>query len=195
MQRYYCLLLWLVIALLIGSNVISADVTLSWTAPGNDGMIGQATTYDIRYSLGPITEANWIQAMKISNLPVPKVSGSKEVFKVTGLSASTTYYFALKTGDSEPNWSKLSNIYVKNTCSGSCIGFTGNIDGSADGIIDVQDLSLLIAYLSNPLSTGTYTVCPEQANVDGSSDGFVDLNDLSRLVAYFYFGTPLAPCP
>lgn len=35
------------------------SVTLKWTAPGDDGNTGTATTYDIRYSKNPITEANW----------------------------------------------------------------------------------------------------------------------------------------
>src|SRR5258706_620058 len=34
--------------------------TLSWTAPGDDGIIGTAASYDIRFRTDvPLTEANW----------------------------------------------------------------------------------------------------------------------------------------
>jgi hypothetical protein len=187
-------ILWIALTILSASNAVAADATLSWTAPGNDGTVGQAATYDIRYSVTPITDANWGQATHVLNPPVPKPSGSKELFKVSGLQSATTYYFAMKAADSKPNWSKLSNIAVKKTCTGSCIGFTGNVDGSIDGIVDVRDLSTLVIYLTNPQALGTFSICPEQANVNGSADGVVDVSDLSRLMAYLTSGTPLAPC-
>ena len=41
------------------------SVTLSWTAPGDDGDVGTAATYDIRYSTSPITEATWNSGISI----------------------------------------------------------------------------------------------------------------------------------
>lgn len=195
MKRYYGLLLWPTIALLSATNAVPAVATLSWTAPGNDGTVGQATTYDIRYSIAPISDANWSQATHAINPPVPKPSGSREIFQVSGLLSATTYYFAIKTADAKPNWSALSNIAVETTCPVSCVDFTGNVNGSIDGIVDLGDLSLLTAYLIAPQSTGVYSICSEQANVDGSTDGVIDLSDLSRLLAYLLSGTPLAHCP
>ena len=183
--------MWLTISVLSTTHAVAAEATLRWTAPGNDGTIGQATTYDLRYSIALITDANWAQATYVVNPPVPKPAGTKEVFKVTDLLPATTYYFAIKTADSRPNWSALSNIAVKTTCPVNCIGFSGNVDGSIDGLVDLRDLSLLVVYLT---ATGLYTICPEQANVDGSTNGVVDLSDLSRLVVYLTAGTPLARC-
>ena len=37
------------------SSPTSSSITLSWTAPGDDGNTGTATTYDIRYRTGPST--------------------------------------------------------------------------------------------------------------------------------------------
>lgn len=85
-------------------------VTLNWTAPGDDGNTGSASFYDIRYSTSPITDGNWEASDQASGEPDPQVAGSTESFAVTGLSPSTTYYFAIKTGDEVPNWSPLSNV-------------------------------------------------------------------------------------
>lgn len=91
------------------------SVTLTWTAPGDDGSSGTATEYDIRYSLSPITDANWASATQVSGEPTPQPAGSQESFDVIGLSPGTTYYFAIKTADEVPNWSALSNIVLKTT--------------------------------------------------------------------------------
>jgi hypothetical protein len=95
---------------LIISNITANSVTLTWTAPGDDGNLGTASQYDIRYLTEPITEDNWNKAIQCVNVPTPKPAGSKETFIVTGLNSGTTYYFAIKTADEIPNWSELSNI-------------------------------------------------------------------------------------
>jgi len=97
-----------------GSPTNSA-VTLTWTAPGDDGNTGTASTYDIRYSTANITEGNWSSATQSTGEPTPSVAGSSENFTVTGLSANTTYYFALKTSDEAPNESAISNVVSKTT--------------------------------------------------------------------------------
>jgi hypothetical protein len=195
MRTKACVILWLLIFPLSVTSAIAASATLSWTAPGNDGVIGQATTYDIRYSAAPISEANWALATPVPNPPTPKAAGNREVFQVTGLLGSTTYYFALKAADARPNWSPLSNNAVKTTCPGACVGRTGNVNGSIDGYVDLHDLTLLVAYLSSSQASAPYTICVEEANVDGSADGVVSLSDLSRMVAYLTTGLPLANCP
>jgi len=86
------------------------SLTLTWTAPGDDGNVGTATQYDIRYSTSTITDANWNSATQCSGEPTPQPAGSPETFTVMGLSSGTRYYFGLKTADEVPNWSALSNI-------------------------------------------------------------------------------------
>ncbi|RKX43917.1 MAG: hypothetical protein DRP27_07600, partial [Thermotogae bacterium] len=84
------------------SNPTSHSITLTWTAPGDDGNNGTASEYDIRYSTSEITEENWNSATQCTGEPAPKPAGSSETFTVTGLSPNTTYYFALKTADEVP---------------------------------------------------------------------------------------------
>jgi parallel beta-helix repeat protein len=95
----------------LGIGIVSfTSVQLTWNAPGDDGAIGTADAYDIRYSSsGPITESNWATAVQVDNEPVPKPSGSAESFDVTGLNPFTRYWFAMKVADEVPNLSSISN--------------------------------------------------------------------------------------
>jgi hypothetical protein len=91
-------------------SATATTATLAWTAPGNDGMVGRATDYDLRFSLSEITEGTWDSATRIPGLPAPDSAGTRETFLVEGLQRGVLYYFALKTADEVPNWSHLSNV-------------------------------------------------------------------------------------
>lgn len=93
----------------------ATSITISWTAPGDDGSSGTASQYDIRYSTSPISEANWDDAIQVTGEPAPKSAGSSESFSVTGLSPGTTYYLVIKTADEVPNWSAISNVATGST--------------------------------------------------------------------------------
>ena len=94
---------------LVASNPTATSIDLTWTAPGDDGMEGTASLYDIRYSTSEINGDNWDEATQCDGEPFPSPAGETESFIVSGLSPNTTYYFALKTADEVPNWSGLSN--------------------------------------------------------------------------------------
>jgi chitodextrinase len=93
------------------AQVTETSIALAWTAPGDDSLSGQATRYDLRWSLAPIsTLADFANATPIAGVPAPQVAGSQESFTVTGLTPATTYWFALRTQDESGNISDLSNI-------------------------------------------------------------------------------------
>ncbi len=86
-------------------------VTLVWTAPGDDGAVGMASTYDVRYSTSPINDGNWHLATQVSGEPTPSAPGQLDSVTIYGLTLeTTTYYFGVKASDEVPNWSGLSNI-------------------------------------------------------------------------------------
>lgn len=114
----------------------SSSIQLSWTAPGDDGSTGTATTYDVRYSTSAITAANWASASQATGEPAPAAAGSAQSFTVTGLSASTTYYFALKTRDEVSNESTLSNVVSLGTTAGTGGGTGSPIQLNASMIIN-----------------------------------------------------------
>lgn len=92
------------------SGTTSSSALLTWTAPGDDAMIGTATTYDIRYATSAITTvAEWNAATPVVSEPTPTIAGSTQSMTVTGLTTNTTYFFAMKSQDEVPNVSALSN--------------------------------------------------------------------------------------
>ena len=97
----------------VNAALPSTSATLMWTAPGDDGTIGRATRYDLRYSSKPITPANFTAAKAATGVPAPKTSGSAESFTVTGLASDSAYSLAIKTVDEMGNWSGLSNVAVR----------------------------------------------------------------------------------
>lgn len=192
MTRLFFILLFAA-NLFLADPLAAASVTLRWTAPGDDGTSGTARQYDIRYSLSPITESNWNSAIQVAGEPTPQPAGNLESCVVNGLKAATTYYFAIKASDERPNWSVMSNVASKSTCTGFCVGRTGNVNGSDDGLVDLMDLVLLQNYILGQTS-GTQTICLDAANCDGSSDGRVDLSDFSAMVNFLWGNADLAPC-
>ncbi|MCD6162240.1 MAG: hypothetical protein J7K40_07485 [candidate division Zixibacteria bacterium] len=92
------------------------EITLNWTAPGDDGNYGQAAGYDVRYILyssGPInTEQRWQNAIQADGEPTPAPAGQAETMIVAGLELYTSYYFAVKSFDEAGNFSDLSNSPV-----------------------------------------------------------------------------------
>ncbi len=113
---------------LAAGNPTETSLTLTWTAAGDDGSTGTASTYDIRYSTSSITESNWDAATQVTGEPAPAVAGTSQSMTVSGLSTGTTYYFAIKTADETPNWSAISNIASGTTASGSYT-WVGPTDG------------------------------------------------------------------
>ncbi|HVL89167.1 MAG TPA: S8 family serine peptidase [Actinomycetota bacterium] len=92
------------------ASVTESSVTLSWTATGDDGAVGRASFYDIRYSTTPISAANFDAATPVPNAPEPLPSGSAESFAVTGLVPNTQHYFAVKAIDDGANYGPISNV-------------------------------------------------------------------------------------
>jgi len=84
-------------------------IALSWTATGDDGNTGTATSYEIRRSASAITGDNWGSATIIYNNIVPRFVGGSESFVVSRLTPDTTYYFAIQAKDEAGNTSPTSN--------------------------------------------------------------------------------------
>src|SRR5439155_703167 len=100
---------------LVTTTKTVSSITVNWTAPGDDGAAGTATSYDLRYSTSPITEGSFASATQVSGAPAPAVAGTAQSMIVAGLVANTTYYFAIKTSDEVPNISALSNVATEAT--------------------------------------------------------------------------------
>jgi len=114
---------------LAASGPTTESVTLSWTAPGDDGNTGTAASYDLRYSISNITDLNFGLASQVPGEPLPLTAGTSQNKTVSGLSPDMTYYFALKTSDEANNVSGISNVAVTATLPGPSVPSAGSGGG------------------------------------------------------------------
>lgn len=95
---------------------VNVDLKLKWTAPGDDGIMGVATAYSIRWAETSDSLVNYWDATKeLPGAPVPSPALFMDsiMFSVP-LETGKDYFFAIKTADEVPNWSQISNIIAIN---------------------------------------------------------------------------------
>jgi len=92
------------------TGTTGTSITVRWTAPGDNGSTGTATSYDVRYSTTTITSANWGSALQATGEPAPTAAGTQQSLTIGGLGGSRTYYVAIKTTDDAGNVSLISNV-------------------------------------------------------------------------------------
>lgn len=96
-------------------SVSTSTAEFSWTAPGDDENTGKVAVYDMRYALENIKLVNWPFISKAEGEPAPGVSGTKQSMKISGLNASSSYYFAINAKDEVSNESAFSNVVSTTT--------------------------------------------------------------------------------
>jgi len=94
------------------TDSLGTSITLTWTASGDDSLVGTGSEYDLRYSLSPIGVANWRDAWLVTDMPTPAAAGTTQEMTVSGLGWWKQYFFALRVVDEAGNWSRISNIVV-----------------------------------------------------------------------------------
>lgn len=91
----------------------NASVQLTWTAPGDDGNSGTATSYQVRYATSPILQAGWASATPVTGLlPAPEEAGSVQSVVISGLNPANqtlTLHFAIIAVDELDNAGAVSN--------------------------------------------------------------------------------------
>jgi len=99
---------------LTGTATMSrAAAMVYWTAPGDDGGLGCASAYDLRYSATPVgsdTLAWWNAATPAPGEPDPSLAGCIDSCGLSDLDPDTIYYLILRAADEVPNWSGYSNV-------------------------------------------------------------------------------------
>ena len=89
-------------------------------------------------------------------------------------------------------WAAGGGQLVQSCCGQYTDGFTGNIDCSQNGRIDLVDITRLIDHLfiGNPP-----LCCDQDGNINGSADGLITLSDITRLIDFVYISKkPTARC-
>ncbi|MBI2627070.1 MAG: S8 family serine peptidase [Parcubacteria group bacterium] len=108
------------------------SVSLEWTAVGDDGLVGNASRYQIRYFKTSTDEFNFDNAIEVLGNPLPQDSGNKIQFKFNNLDPDTNYSVAVRALDNVGNTSSVSNIVTFRTNKLKLI-FSDNFDGPNKG--------------------------------------------------------------
>lgn len=106
-------------------------IRLNWTAPGDDGAVGTADSYEVKYhpaGLGPIdTEGEWAAASNpVAPEPDPQSGGTSETWMFGALALGKQYWFSIRARDEAGNLGGLSNSAL-GRASGQAPG-TGQAD-------------------------------------------------------------------
>lgn len=145
------------VAVISAVPVSDSSVRVSWTAVGDDGTLGTASSYDLRYATTDITtEAEFNAATPVST-SAPQAPGSSEAAVVTGLDLRVDHYFVLKVQDGAGNFSVSLSVKV---AGDPCIGVTCTPPApscSADG-------RRVVAYTSACVVSGNSGVCQDTPN-------------------------------
>lgn len=105
---------------LTAAAVDDSSATLRWTATGDDGQQGSATSYDLRYATTLIaTGGDFEAAAKVTAAPAPMVAGTQQEVVVPALTEKTLYYFAMRAIDERGNRSDISNVASATLPAGS----------------------------------------------------------------------------
>ncbi|MCB2231693.1 T9SS type A sorting domain-containing protein [bacterium] len=182
-MKKWVVLLTLLAVLWTAADTAASCMTFRWTATGDDGLVGQASYYDIRYSRSGITEANFYSANQVVFPPTPKESGSAEEWTICGLPSLIGYNVAIKVGDEAGNWSPISNVAFLITDDQT--GFRGDVNGNGVNY-EVGDVIVFTNYFLYGNSVFTVNFADQIAASDVNADGYsltvADLTYLIRVV-------------
>ncbi|MFN0151645.1 MAG: hypothetical protein ACKVU1_13155 [bacterium] len=183
------------------------SITLAWTAPGDDGPVGTAAAYDVRYSNSPITVARWDSITQFDGEPAPRASGQAETLRIEDLERDMTYYFVLRSRDEASNWSDRSDVVsarttiapnvlpparitdlgaTASTASSIVLTWTAPGDDGAVGTAGLYDLR----YSTTPIDGGSWyfatLVIGEPSPKPAGASEMFEVASLSDAINYYF---------
>lgn len=183
------------------------SVQLSWTTPGDDGLTGTASQFDLRYSTSAISASNFQNATRWTGTPTPAAPGTAQSTTVTGLLPSTTYWFAIKTADEVPNWSGISNVISRTTLGApdtvrpaqvTSLAVTGVTETTAslrwtavgDDSLTGTAMSCDIRYSTSPITSASWSTAPQATGepaplAPGTTENYT-VTGLTRQTTYYF---------
>lgn len=105
---------------LTATAMTNETVQLSWTAVGDDGNTGNASSYEIRRSASVInTDVDCDNSHEVTNSISSVTVGTNITFHASQLSANTRYYFCVRAYDEVGNKSRWNGIVSTTTLIGN----------------------------------------------------------------------------
>jgi hypothetical protein len=161
-------------------NVKSTSATLRFIEPGDDGLVGPVTSYEVRVRANePVTEENFAGSMPVLATIKPVSPGELALVEIKGLLPETTYYVGVRAFDDCYKGSPL--VTARFTTSERVVGSVDAcfVATAAYGSMMANDVSVLRAFRDSMLSRSIlgelaveayYTFGPAMAGVIGESD-------------------------
>ncbi|MBN1327082.1 MAG: hypothetical protein JW996_03945, partial [Candidatus Cloacimonetes bacterium] len=134
------------------------EIILSWTAPGDDGIEGEAEYYELRRSTDAITNENWADTEILPDPPVPAPAGELQTFTDPDLDPGIVYYYGIKAIDNAGNISEISNIAENSLLQ----------DQTPPGTITT--LQVIAGYVSNYYTINLTWTAPGDDGNDGTAE-------------------------
>jgi flagellar hook assembly protein FlgD len=160
------------------------EIRLTWTAPGDDGNTGTASSYTIKVSHSAINAGNFAAAADLDRWiteSVPQIAGTAETLYVFGLATDSTWFFALEAQDEVPNTSAVSNSPGTAPQSGSLLnpdlGFSsyyGNLHSHTSYSDGVGTPTQAYAFARNTAPTPLDFLCVSDHNHSGAGMNLPD---------------------
>lgn len=151
------------IATLTVTKVSPTSLQLAWTAPGDDGNLGTATSYELRTK--PTAFGDGQQGTLVTGMPAPAAPGTAQTFVVTGLLPNTPAFFSLRAVDGAGN--RGSPVFGNNTTDPCPTGYAGNTcTDCAGGYIKPsgQTVCVHVCTAQNPCTTPPSASCAAPAS-------------------------------
>lgn len=171
----------------IAVNYMAAWDGASWTPFGNQaGTFLDLTTMEIIDNRVIWGEYNWISwsnggELHRASFPDP---GSAPIYPIVYdlYVWDTVVVWSGIFSSEEPFGAVLWKPLSEFVC---CQDFTGNVNGSADDVTDISDLTMLVNHL---FVTYDPLPCPAEANTAGGEwfEGPIDISDLTRMVNHLF---------
>ena len=164
-------------------QVVSSDTqsaTISFVAPGNDGDVGTAAGYDIRYvANATITDANFETGTPIATSVTPDEAGQVQAFQLTGLLPSTPYSVGIRAYDACRNTSPLEIISFTtpdrqsgevDACFIATAAYGSKLANDVVALRGFRDRVLRSTVFGELAIEAYYTFGPEVAGIIGESE-------------------------
>ncbi|HXI56529.1 MAG TPA: discoidin domain-containing protein, partial [Polyangia bacterium] len=145
----------------------TTSVTLTFTASGDDGMVGTAASYELRFARTPISPQTWDSATPATT-GAPRAPGTRETFTVSGLLPTTLYYFAVKVVDDTGTRSPQSNVVSASTLDGTPPAAVSDLQVAAVDPAQRPPLTMTVA-----ASSGSYSPETGAGNLLDATDSTV----------------------
>jgi hypothetical protein len=161
-------------------DVTPTSATLRFIAPGDDGLVGKVSGYEIRYLANrELTADNFAEGIALATTAVPVEPGQLQTIELAGLLPETDYWIGIRALDDCRNTSTLTIVKLTTAdrvvgevdwCFVATAAYGSRMANDVELLRHVRDALLEKTVVGELAVTTYYTFGPALAGVIGESD-------------------------